>query len=59
MVVLFLSKIEFKFQYDKTILLPACNGHDACYHCNPVDTNANNDKESVDTNEYLSCNNMI
>lgn len=50
---------EWSFAYDKSILLPSCNGHDACYHCNPIDTNSNSDLESLVTDEYLSCNKKL
>jgi len=50
------NEAEWTFVYDKSILLPSCNGHDACYHCNPIDTNPNSNKESLVTDEYLSCN---
>lgn len=50
---------SWSFIYNKSILLPACNGHDACYHCNPVDTDANSHNESVATEEYLTCNKKL
>jgi len=50
---------NWSFAYDETVLLPACNGHDACYHCNPVDNDINNNNESVNTNEYLTCNKLF
>jgi hypothetical protein len=51
--------VNWSFAYDKTILLPACNGHDACYHCNPVDSDPSSTNESLGTEEYLSCNNKL
>ncbi|OUM70161.1 hypothetical protein PIROE2DRAFT_1856 [Piromyces sp. E2] len=51
--------VNWSFAYDQTVLLPSCNGHDACYHCNPTDTDINSNNESITTNEYLTCNKML